>query len=461
MSNPAAPPGAHASWAEVQDLGTERRIGSLHTHLELAREKAGRFIHHKAVGENGRTYVKEKISSGLILVRTPDQTMAAKDSAGGRKEYQALLVKGRLSYAFSEFAHGRYDPKQLSSVRQLIEQMTIEERLVIRSLDFDEIWNMVWARHHVRQINWRKGINSYRRLQIVQNGWGESDGTQNAQYIRRREKFAMAWLSSSSASQKLRDMLAKAKGAGPSRWEFPKGKRSDQNESDLSCALREFSEETQISVEHIRHLPGFASRVSKYVHMNVLYVNTHYLAVLDSPAPDPASLIKLENVDQVSEVVDVQWMGLRDMDRVQGPVGRSLSNLAREAFAYIRNYQKGKVPSRFLRPVTPRRPTAPQPKGRRQFSRERTKGKAVDNPSTPEYYSVRRVVNRKAEVNPVLKQGRENIQMLFRSLEGEVEAVPPPSEEPSLDDAPALKDEGWCLVVRRKKKHHTHCDNGT
>jgi 8-oxo-dGTP pyrophosphatase MutT (NUDIX family) len=283
------------------------------------------------------SYVRKKISAGLILVRTPKQTQAASDLAGGRAEYQAVVVKGRLSYAFSDFAHGRYDQKNTRGVRDLIAHMSIEERLVLQTLDFADIWAHVCARDTSAR-DWRPGgATAY---ECVVRDYSAAFEKSRAQYVHKRNKFTSTWLSSDWAAEKFRRMVGCSTGVGDTRWEFPKGKRVSAGESDVACALREFTEETNISPAALRLVPAFA-RVEMYVHMGVLYTNTYYLAVLKHQIPDPASSISLKNREQISEVVDVRWMGLDAMKQARGPVGRDLQTMGLPAFAAARKFVRG------------------------------------------------------------------------------------------------------------------------
>lgn len=330
-------------WDDVRDLGTEDRRASLHPHIVAA-------IHGMGAAAKS-AHVQKKISAGLILVRSARQTLAAADKCGGRSEYQAVVVKGRVSYAFNEFVQGNYDPRCKATVRQLIAHMAVEERLDVYSLDFDRMWERVCAQDLRPVFTWRANAPSaYERL------WMHTMGRSDMLYAKKRDKFRGAWMQTEAASQLLRDMALNATGAGESRWEFPKGKRLSPKETDLRCAVREFCEETGIPGHAFSVVPGFA-RVDMYAHMGVLYVTVYYLAVLTRDIPHPESCISLRNTDQVPEVTDVTWMGVDMLRRVNGPVGRDLSVLGRQAFYAARNYIRG----RPARPVAPHRPAPPRP----------------------------------------------------------------------------------------------------
>ena len=315
-----ASPARSQYWDDVREVRACDRDRDLHPHLQEALAAAA-----DAMGrpQHSAADIRRRISSGLIVVRTPAQSRAARDPSGGRSEYQAVVVQGRVSYAFSEFVQSRYPhrgARRADAVRQLVSHMTLDERRVVATLEFSQMWD------HAR------GPSS----PLME---GASTRTENV-YAFRRARFVELWLSDPHSADELLRLLSHTPGVGCARWEFPKGKRVSGDESDLACSLREFREETRIPGGSYRLLPGFC-RVEAYVHMDVLYVNTYYLAVLTEQIPDPASSITMSHHEQLSEVADVRWLGLDGMRHVSGPVGRDLTTMGRAAFRYVRAYMGG------------------------------------------------------------------------------------------------------------------------
>lgn len=376
------------SWSDVYEISNQVRQGPLQPYLAQATQlvctsKKARgaakdpvYGHgtalpseppQRAKEEKSNKYqctgpVRKKIAAGLILVRTPAQTLQAKDPSGGRSEYQAIVVRGRVTYAFCEFVYGRYlqvtRPRggerrlvpNIEGVRQLIMNMSIIERLTVETLDFDRIWALAWGATSARRFDWRPGVSSaFDRHQILHSKESSWQRDSESLYMRKRAEFMDCWLSSAAASKQLRTLLTEATGTGCTRWEFPKGKRLSSREPDISCAIREFKEEANIPSSAYRIVPGF-SRVDMYMHMGVLYVNTYYLAILEHQIPDPSSRVSLRNLDQISEVCDVRWMGLEGMRQLRGPVGRDLTIMGRQAFNYARDHLKGKTQRRSFIP---------------------------------------------------------------------------------------------------------------
>jgi len=227
--------------------------------------------------------------------------------------------------------------------------MTVDERIVVMSLDFTQIWAHAGGPPPAgaEAPSWRpRGATAYERLVLQQGRPAVTEAASKAtlQFRRREAEFAQTWLSSDAAAAELLAYLEAARGPGETRWEFPKGKRLSPDEADLHCALREFTEETRIPADAYRLVPSFAF-VESYVHMNVLYVNTYYLAVCDRPV-SPRRHLALAHRDQAAEVADVKWAGLNEMRYLRGPAGRSLRPLAQVAFRHAKNYARGRAPRR-------------------------------------------------------------------------------------------------------------------
>lgn len=242
-----------------------------------------------------------KKSYGLILCRRPDSTCPS---------YRAILIRGRCTYAFAEFVHGHYDRYNYSVARDLIQNMTMDERLTVRSLVFQEIWKKFWMTTDV-----------------------------DAQYVAKCQKFYETWIEPDQGMA-LRMLIDKTKGVGQIHWEFPKGRPFNAHEPELKCALREFKEETCIPDDSYQIVPNFR-REDVYTHMGVQYHTVYFLAVQTGNLIDPQRCFSSRNQEQVAEVADIKWMTLAEMNHVEGPAGRKLREIAQPAFNKLRNLRRG------------------------------------------------------------------------------------------------------------------------
>lgn len=58
---------------------------------------------------------------------------------------QILLVQRRITYAFNAFVYGLYDPANTASIMQLINHMTVAEKILLRRRDFRQLWMHIWV----------------------------------------------------------------------------------------------------------------------------------------------------------------------------------------------------------------------------------------------------------------------------------------------------------------------------
>ena len=113
--------------------------------------------------------------------------------------------------SFAEFMRGKYDPENIPYLSTLVQNMTLKEQASIASDSFETLWKQLWG-----------------------------DDRTSSDYIPSREKF-----NNLDRVALMRDNLSPYT---EPEWGFPKGRRS-RGESDLSCAIREFDEETNIPRE--------------------------------------------------------------------------------------------------------------------------------------------------------------------------------------------------------------------
>src|SRR4029078_913826 len=126
-------------------------------------------------------------------------------------ELKFLLIQRKDSIGYIDFLRGKYNTKSTKKTIQktLVEEMTHDEKQNILSKPFDTLWDQLWCNHRSRMY-----LNYY----------------ENA-----KTKFFQI---------DIYNMLTNT----ASKWTdqeycIPKGRRNN-NESNLECAIREFTEET-------------------------------------------------------------------------------------------------------------------------------------------------------------------------------------------------------------------------
>jgi 8-oxo-dGTP pyrophosphatase MutT (NUDIX family) len=259
-------------------------------------------------GRGGRPRPHTKVSFGIILTRINPDTHRP----------EAVLGRGRYSYEFSEFVHGRYSRKNTRMIVALFEAMSLDERLDVYSLDFAQMWFRIWLTAPHRELY-------YKKLTKFQVSWMRDD---SGEYLRRLVTGAAGETLSTPA---------------PPRWIFPKGRRHSSCEMDINCAIREFGEEAGIAKKDYQILPGIRRRMS-YVHMGIRYVNVFYVALARR---DLAPSVDLRHLDQAAEVAEVRWLDIEQIRLVDAPP-RRLEAAAAPVFRYVKKFVRGVVRPRAL-----------------------------------------------------------------------------------------------------------------
>lgn len=218
-------------------------------------------------GHSTRDCVLPIISAGIVLMRKLES-----------KPIEFLFIRRRSSFNYVEFVRGNYNVNDKVYIKQMLENMTINERQQLRSENFDKIWKDMWI--------------------IPEN---EDDTTRN--YHNARNKF------NELVNHKEHNLNSLDAETGcvwiEPEWGIPKGRRNF-GESLYECSIREFQEETGIpqSSYKLLDISSFeemftGSNKVKYHHIyNMAYLINYELDVKIDP----------DNFDQAREVSDIRWV---------------------------------------------------------------------------------------------------------------------------------------------------------
>lgn len=242
---------------------------------------------------------------GPRMNRSSDRIKQSKGIAlcrfnGSRPEI--LLVCKRYTYAFNNFAHGKYNSNDAAGMINLFSGMTVDEKLDILSLRFEMIWYRVWL-----------------------------DSPRSASYYTAKHKFEDAFVMDGGV--KLRKLINKSSNS-QRLWEIPKGRKKNKNEPDINCAIREFYEETCVAKKSYRLFPK-AKRTYSYTDGGIKYINTYYIAYTKHNI-EPR--INFEARDQLDEVSDIRWMSIDEI-RFSDPTGR-LEDMVKPIFNYVKKHAR-------------------------------------------------------------------------------------------------------------------------
>lgn len=196
------------------------------------------------------------------------------------KDIKYLCILRRHTYSYVELVRSKlYLPDDY--MKLLVNGLTVDEKKVLMHLDFDTIWNQLWT--------------------------VKDKGPYLKDYEASHESFKLRL-------PKLKELLSQIEPENyEPEWGFPKGRRNFK-EDDITCAIREFKEETQLKDTDIKliKLGHYENFVEEYIasNNNIKYKHIYFPAVMISenePYIDPT------NLEQIGEVKRIAWKNLDEI----------------------------------------------------------------------------------------------------------------------------------------------------
>lgn len=135
-------------------------------------------------------------------------------------EPELLMIRRKDSLGFVEFVRGKYPVTNREYILNIINEMTVAERELLRTKSFDQIWNELWGGTAGFQYRGEEKT-SREKYDALKNG-----------IVCGKDSFTLDDLLNHASSE-----------WHETEWGFPKGRRNYQ-EKDMACGLREFEEET-------------------------------------------------------------------------------------------------------------------------------------------------------------------------------------------------------------------------
>lgn len=197
-----------------------------------------------------------------------------------------LMVQRKDSLCYVEFIRAKWNPHNRQYIMKLFASMTPEERSRIAdAADFDVLWHGFW--HNDTCKSYMKEYNQARsQFDLLKNGFSLRCAKTSDVIT-----FSLDYV--------LQNTVAEYDAA---EWGWPKGRRNI-NESDLKCALREFSEESGLNprdVSVLTHLKPFEEVFNGCNH--VRYRHVYYVAV-------QAGFVKNRELSATQKSVQAQEIG--------------------------------------------------------------------------------------------------------------------------------------------------------
>lgn len=184
---------------------------------------------------------------------------------------QFLLIQRKDSLNFVEFIRGKYDVTDLTYIERMFRNMTIAEQERILFLDFEGLWKSVWGRaSRSHRMEFENSLEKYKKIQSFLSGF--------------IQKNRSTWTEP--------------------EWGFPKGRRN-YLENDISCAIREFAEETGLSRNSFRIMENILPVTEQFFGSNhVQYCHKYYIAICH---PDVEVSMNYDNEIMSKEIGDIRW----------------------------------------------------------------------------------------------------------------------------------------------------------
>jgi len=193
------------------------------------------------VGHSFRECKEPVLSFGICAVKFMD-------SSGPHY----LLIRRRDSLSYVEFMRGKYKLDNQGYIQLLINGMTVEERGRLHGTGFDKLWETLWNSQNTRQ--YRNEYETAKKTFELLKNTGDVYGKILSSYV---DSATATWTEP--------------------EWGFPKGRRS-LHETELSCATREFVEETGLAQRVLQMIPDEPQLLEEYTGTNgIRYRQIYFL----------------------------------------------------------------------------------------------------------------------------------------------------------------------------------------
>ena len=219
-------------------------------------------IYCRNCGKRGHKYkdcLYPRLSYGIVLFNDKDEI---------------VMIERKDSISYIEFLRGKYKLEDSEYIQLLFNRMSVLEKDILLNNEFNILWNNLWYSNISSKKDYMKSYNKFISIDLKN-------------YI---NNSSINYLNN--------------------EWEIPKGRRN-LNETDLECAIREFQEETNISLNDYNLLKNVEPFEEEYMGSNnTVYKNIYYIAKIKDNNYN--LYIDKQNEDQVSEIRSIKWFTRND-----------------------------------------------------------------------------------------------------------------------------------------------------
>lgn len=228
-----------------------------------------------------------------------------------KEKIKFMMICRRKSLGYLEFIRGRYSINDTNHIISLFEQMTREEVMNLQSSNFDTLWKDLWH----QKINNKFFLLEYDKSKVKFN------------ILKNRKTKDINYFANSSI-QKFNNP----------EWGFPKGRRNFL-EKDLSCAIREFKEETALNSDEFLLFPGIKPLEEIFNGTNkILYRHVYFIAFCKKSTP-----AKLSNAQQMEEIGDIGWFNYNECMKLFRSFHKKRKYILNDIYMFICNILENNI----------------------------------------------------------------------------------------------------------------------
>jgi 8-oxo-dGTP pyrophosphatase MutT (NUDIX family) len=200
---------------------------------------------------------------------------------------QVLMIQRKDSLGFMDIMRGKYKINEPDYIKKQLRGMTEEERTKLETMDFEEIWHLLWGSDTESSKRYAHDrITSRQKLTELRAGVELGTG----------ERYTLSDL------LRQEPVIYKTP-----EWGFPKGRR-DSNELDIQCAFRELAEETGITEDEVLKLTNVAPFIEQFHGSNgIHYRHSYYVAQYIGQRDISFDAL---NIEMAREIRNLAWKNL-------------------------------------------------------------------------------------------------------------------------------------------------------
>jgi 8-oxo-dGTP pyrophosphatase MutT (NUDIX family) len=227
-------------------------------------------------GKNGHTFNQCKLpitSFGVISFRINQN-----------EQYEFLMIRRKDTLGYIDFMRGKYFINDKEYIVNLVKQMTVSEKMKIKTMEFDELWKDVWGESEQLSNQYKsEQHDSMEKFKKLKEGVIYNDDVYSTDSIIYETETFEQWIEP--------------------EWGFPKGRRN-YYEKDYDCALREFFEETGYNPKLLKNIHNILPFEEIFTGSNYKsYKHKYFLMKMDYNYSCNTTLLSNNN-----EISTLSWM---------------------------------------------------------------------------------------------------------------------------------------------------------